>query len=891
MMGFWVWFTRFSLSLRYRVRVVGLEEVRRRGTRGILFLPNHPALIDPVILLSRLWPVFRTRALADKQQIDRFLIRYLARKLDVLPIEESSRGVYAPEEIRNALGECLQALRRGENLILYPSGHTYRSRLEDLGGNSAVERILKELPDVRVVLIRTRGLWGSRFSWAWGCEPSVGRTLRFGALRLLASLGFFAPRREVTIELVEPDDLPRRAEKHVLNRYLENFYNADAPYNTYVPYTPWERSRTRVVPEPPAKNLEGNPADVPPATRSLVYDFLRALTGVESFTDKDRLAHDLGMDSMAGMALLAWLQTEFGAAPSDYSSLRTVGDVCLCAAGAAVSTQAAKLTPPPPAWFAHGTTPRRPEGLANLTIPQAFLAQARRAPGSILLADQTSGARTNRELVTACLALRGALENLPGDRMGLMMPASVGAATLYLASLLAGKTPALVNWTTGPRNMLACLERVNVRTVLTSRTLVRRLEEQGIDFAAIRDRFVYVEDLREKLSRRTKLLAWLRGRWCWKSLDDNARRAPEIAAILFTSGSESQPKAVPLTHRNILTNVSDVYDCFRLYPTDSLLGILPPFHSFGLTTTVVLPLVLGLRTAYWPNPTDGATLGRMIETYSTTILVGTPTFLHGIVRASSPEQLRSLRLAVSGAEKCTDRVYETLRARCPNTIVLEGYGATECSPIISVNREDSPRRGTIGKILPSFEYVRVDPEAQGESAAPVEPGRPGMLLVRGPCVFGGYLHPDAPQPFVHFDGREWYCTGDVVVEDADGVLTFAGRLKRFVKIGGEMISLPAIESVLAECLAEESDDKPFLAVVAGGDEEYPEIVLFTTRPIAREKANYLLRSTGLSGLHNIRRVIQVNELPLLGTGKCDYRALQELLQQFPSPPPSYGGSQ
>lgn len=876
-MLFWLWFTRFSLSLRYRIRVIGLEAVRRRGTAGILFLPNHPALIDPVILLSKFWPVFHSRALADKHQIDRFLIRRLTRKLNVLPIEESLQGAYTPDEIQKAIAGCVEALRNGDSLILYPSGHTYRSRLEDLGGNSAVERILKELPDVRVVLVRTRGLWGSSFSWAPGRQPSVGRALKNGAKKLLASLGVFAPRREVTIELVEPDDLPRQADKHVLNRRLEEFYNAGAPPNTYVPYTPWERGRTRVMPEPAGASVEGDPSAVPEATRTLVYDFLRELTGVQSLADATRLAHDLGMDSMAGMELMAWLQSEFGAAPSDFSSLRTVGDVCLAACGQAVSVQPVKLTPPPTAWFSRGTAPQCPENLTEMTVPQAFLAQARRAPNRVVLADQASGARTNRDLVLACLVLRDVLKDLPGERLGVMMPSSLGAATLYLASLFAGKTPAMVNWTTGPRNMLACLDGVGVSRVLTSRLLVKRLEEQGVELEVIRNRFVFIEDVRQGLSRGAKIRAFVRSRVSWKVLDAAARQTPDIAAILFTSGSESQPKAVPLTHRNVLCNVADVNKCFTLTEKDSLLGILPPFHSFGLTTSVILPLTLGLKAAYWPNPTDGAAMGQMIDAYGTTILAGTPTFLHGIVRASSSGQLRTLRLVVSGAEKCTDRVYEALRARCPKTVVMEGYGTTECSPIISVNPEDAPRAGTIGKVLPSFEYVLVDPRREGENIPKVEQGQPGMLLVRGPCVFDGYLNPDAPQPFVPFEGKEWYRTGDIVVEAADGVLTFAGRLKRFVKIGGEMISLPAIEAVLAEQLVREDDDKPFLAVVATADEEYPEIVLFTTRPVGREDANGLLRRAGLSGLHNIRRVIEIEELPLLGTGKCDYRALQQRL--------------
>jgi len=180
-------------------------------------------------------------------------------------------------------------------------------------------------------------------------------------------------------------------------------------------------------------------------------------------------------------------------------------------------------------------------------------------------------------------------------------------------------------------------------------------------------------------------------------------------------------------------------------------------------------------------------------------------------------------------------------------------------------------------VLSSLEYALVDPDAADAEMRRVPPGREGMLLVRGPSVFAGYLNADAPCPFVSFEGENWYRTGDLVVADADGVLTFAGRRKRFVKIGGEMISLPAIEAVLAERLARDDDDGPILAVAATPEEEHPEIVLFTTRPITREQANEFLRAAGLSGLHNLRRVVRLEELPLLGTGKCDYRTLTQRL--------------
>ena len=270
-------------------------------------------------------------------------------------------------------------------------------------------------------------------------------------------------------------------------------------------------------------------------------------------------------------------------------------------------------------------------------------------------------------------------------------------------------------------------------------------------------------------------------------------------------------------------------------------------------------------------------LVRIAEAYKATLLIGTPTFLSGMVRASTAGQMASLRLAVAGGEKCPPRVYEALSAACPGLTVLEGYGVTETSPIISVNDPADPRPGTIGKVLASFEHAIVDVDT-GEGS---EPGRPGMLLVRGPSVFGGYLHYEGESPFVEFDGKPWYRTGDLVREEPDGVLVFSGRLKRFVKLGGEMISLPAVEEVLAERYAAEADEQegPVLAVEATPNEESPELVLFTTQRLEREEVNACIREAGLSALHNIRKVVQVEEIPVLGTGKTNYRELKAQLEE------------
>ncbi len=861
-----MWAARRILSLRYRIRLAGLDEVERRGRTAIVFLPEHPALIDPIIMLAVLYPRFAPRSVADEVQIDRPVIRTAAKLLGarVLPNLER-RGAEGLARMRSVLEETVEGVRAGENLLIYPAGHLKRTRFEEIGGASAVKEIVDSVPDARIVLVRQTGLWGSRFSRAsTGALPRVSEVVRSAVLAMIAHGVFFMTRREVEIEFVEPGDFPRHVDRLTQNRYLESFYNAKASPNTYVPYGFWERGRQRVAPEPSAARASSQ-ASVPPATRQIVLDHLAAIAGRPSVGLEERLGADLGLDSLATSELALWIEQEFGVGLQSAANLVTAGDAVLAAAGKGVAG-AGYLKPVGKRWF----RPRRRD-LTGLppgdNVLQVFLHQAAEGPSRVAIGDQTSGEKSYREMVTAIILLKPFIEELPGRYIGLMFPASVGAAVFYLAALAAGKTPVMVNWTTGSRHISHSLDLLGVERVLTARALLSRLDTLGIDLAAIRDRFLMVEDLRSRVSLGRKLGALIRGYASWRSLRVTP---PDHAVVLFTSGSESLPKAVPLTHINILTNVRDIPHMVPVRQDDVLVGMLPPFHSFGITVTVVLPLLLGIRTVYHPNPTEAGVLARIVEDYKATLLVGTPTFLAGIVRAAEPGQLASLRMAVTGAEKCPASLYETLESRWPQLRVIEGYGITECSPVVSANLYETPVAQSIGRLLPSLEGVVVSVETGGR----VRPGEPGILLVRGPSIFGGYLNYQGESPFVEFDGKTWYRTGDLVRQRDDGALFFEGRLKRFVKIGGEMISLPAIEAALLARYGSEDDEGPPLAVEALGDETDPEIAVFTRLNLSRADVNDTLRRDGFSPLYHVRRVIRVDSVPVLGTGKTDYRALK-----------------
>lgn len=860
------------LRLRYRIHREGGLPPAGQGRGGILFLAAHPSLVDPFLLISELHPRFAPTLVAGRDHAAPAPLRWLARLLGARALPDPMQHGAACREMLNAeLMTLARALTQGRNLLLFPGGRLARQKTEDLADNSVVEAILRQAPGTRVVVVRLAGFWGSRFSAASGKRPALGLELLKSLGHLWANALFFMPRREVGLVFEEMEALPLSAGRAAVNQAVEAVLNRDATPRTFVPYLVWKDHAPRTLPEPPKPRIDGNPRNVPPQVREAVRKHLQGLTGRNDIQESQTLVGDLGLDVLDHRELEVWIQRAYGYVCSDPASIQTVADVQLAATGAAVSLRQGELKAVPHAWF-HSRTDLPIDMPHGDTIPEVFLKQAKRDPRRVVLADQMGGVKTYRDVLTAILVLKPIFEALEGSHVGLMLPASGGASILYLALLFAGKTPVLVNWTAGSRSMAYGLDLVGVKHVVSVSTLVSRLDAQGVDLSTVKDRLLLLDEVGKKIGLPAKLAAAFRARFNWASLLE--AKPPEVAAVLFTSGSESHPKAVPLTHGNILANIRDAAQALNFKDDERVMGCLPPFHAFGLTTTTILPPLLGLRVVYHPNPTEGRMLARIIEAYHATLLVGTPTFLGGILRTAEDRHLESLRIVVSGAEKCPEQVYATLARRWPKTTVLEGYGITECSPVVSVNREDDPRTGSIGKPLLSVEWALVDLE----TGRRVEQGQPGMLLVRGPSVFSGYLNQNVESPFETFEGRQWYRTGDLVYQDR-GVLVFSGRLKRFVKLGGEMVSLPAIEEALSRRFQSDEETEPLLAVESSPEDLNPDLVLFSVAGIARDEANAVIRAAGLSSLHNIRMVRQIDQIPTLGTGKTDYRALKALLAE------------
>jgi long-chain-fatty-acid--[acyl-carrier-protein] ligase len=424
----------------------------------------------------------------------------------------------------------------------------------------------------------------------------------------------------------------------------------------------------------------------------------------------------------------------------------------------------------------------------------------------------------------------------------------------------------LLNWTTGPANMAHAVKTLGIRYVITSKKLIDRL---GIQIEGAE--YLFLEDVRAGISKleaaMTLLSTYVLPGRLLHGLPRPNMDAP--AVVLFTSGSESTPKAVPLSHRNLVTNVRASLTRLDATRNDVLLGFLPPFHSFGLLANVLAPVLAGIRVAHYPDPTDAAGLVRTVAAYKTTIVVTTPTFLSYMFGVAGPQDLASLRVIVTGAEKCPEALFERAKQMAPHAFIMEGYGITECSPVVAGNVRDKLKPGSVGPPVTDVETCVVDPD----SHQPLPSGATGMLLVRGPSIFNGYLNYDGPDPFTEVNGKRWYVTGDLVRLDEDGYIYFCGRLKRFLKIGGEMVSLPALEEPLSR-LYPPTEDGPQVAV-EGVDAPARWIVLLTVPDISLKQANDILAQAGLRGVMRLDAVERVAAIPVLGTGKTDYKVLRK----------------
>ncbi len=466
-------------------------------------------------------------------------------------------------------------------------------------------------------------------------------------------------------------------------------------------------------------------------------------------------------------------------------------------------------------------------------------------------------------LITRSLIIGNALKNMTetNENIGLLLPNSSKTLCVLLGLSIHQRVPAMLNYSTGSAGMIAACQIANVKTVLSSRRFIdlAHLENEA-DLLKEHVNIIYLEELAQQITTSDKL----RGAWQNKTARSwykNKADANAPAVILFTSGSEGTPKGVVLSHANILSNHQQVAARINFNPKDVVLNFLPMFHSFGFTIGTLLPVLNGMKTFFYPTPLHFSIIPEIAYETSATIMFGTNTFLSAYGKKAHPYDFYNLRYVVAGAEKLQENTRELWQDKF-GIRILEGYGATETSPVVSVNTPMDYKAGSVGRILPHINY-RLEPVDGIEEA--------GRLHVQGPSIMLGYLLSTSAgvlQPTESIYGKGWYDTGDIVHVDDDGFLSIRGRSKRFAKVGGEMVSLTVVEQLAMKAWENANHAAISLPDIKKGE----QIILITTQKQATV-SELSKSSTGVTAINLPKKILFVDAIPVMTTGKTDYVAL------------------
>lgn len=502
-----------------------------------------------------------------------------------------------------------------------------------------------------------------------------------------------------------------------------------------------------------------------------------------------------------------------------------------------------------------------------MLLHQQFVRMAKKHAGKFAIIDKTTekSVTYSRALIGA-LILSSKFKKYETGFIGIMIPTSAGCALATVGALMSGRIPVMINYSTGAEaNAKYAQKKCKFRTIITSKAL---LEKIG---CPVIDGMVLIEDIMESVSTFDKIKAALTTKLPINMILNTIHKGDEndTIAILFTSGSEKDPKAVQLSHRNIASNIENFGNYIQISDSDILLANLVFFHIFGLTVNLWVSFYYGMTMVTYANPLDFQTVSKIAREEKPTIMVGTPSFFWGYLQKSEPGDFKSLRLMVAGADKCPDALREGYLKKHGVTL-LEGYGATETSPVISVNSHEFNRPGSTGKVIPGVQ-VKLENFETGEEC---KTGEVGKILVKGDLVMKGYY--DDPELTAEAMKDGWYNTGDMGYFDADGYLWHAGRFKRFAKVGGEMVSLVKVENTLEKhlpmgvscCVVEVSDEIRGASIIA-------------TVSIEVNKAE-ILKKMG-DELPNIalpKQFIVIKDLPMMSTGKIDFRSVTRIVQEI-----------
>lgn len=522
-----------------------------------------------------------------------------------------------------------------------------------------------------------------------------------------------------------------------------------------------------------------------------------------------------------------------------------------------------------------------------------WIDRAKENLSKLCIADSTGKELTNFKFISAVLIFARKLwRRLRADEnVAVLLPSSAAGAIANMTLFVLGKKIINLNYTSSKQTMDLSIKKADVKTVITSRTFLERLKLKNFDFEdVVAHRAIFLEDLGAGISKKDKLLAafcaLVLPAWLLKLLYFKKTSISDTATIIFSSGSEGEPKGIELTHKNLVANIKQTIDLLNFRKDDTMINSLPIFHSFGMTVTMFLPLCEGVTAISIPDPTDSGTIGKMVAKYKGSIFFGTSTFFRLYTRSKklTPLMLGSVRMAIAGAEKLRPDVRRDFKVKF-GIDIFEGYGTTETAPVVAVNMPSAldatfdelvfNKEGTVGLPIPGTIVKIVDPDTKAELAV----GQDGMIIIGGAQVMKGYYKDPqkTSEAILTLDGIRYYKSGDKGHIDEDGFISITDRYSRFAKIGGEMISLGSTEEELAKIFGEEID---FVAVNVADAKKGETIVLLYTGELGSEDLASRVKASAMIPLMQPSAYFRVDELPKLGSGKSDFAKAKKLATEL-----------
>lgn len=885
-----LFFVRKILSLRYRVRLAWEENLVNNGP--VLLLPNHVALIDPRILVSFLWDYIKVSPVASEKYYSVPVLKQIMDLLWTVPIWDMWAWA-DPEEVKKVFSRVVEELKKDKNILIYPSWQIYRQWYESIKWKQSVYTISQDMPwNTKILWIKIRGLWWSIWSKAWDDSKTwFWKAYLKSVFYVFANFIFFVPKREVNIEIVDITkqiDTYKKLSLNEFNSYLEHFYNEDweEKINYIKHYFYFNDVKNKIEPDiisgSEKELLSTNHYDLSDISDDIKEKIIKKVSvikelDISKINDNSNLVLDLFFDSLDLAEIKSYVQSNFpGSSNPPITSLKTLGDLYVMAVWKSKNEEKLKECN----WWDDKNSKSKVNKLilesiksnksdSILTLRKKNFSKNK---SDKFVWDNILWMQTKMDFILKAYFISQKIKKIKGDYVGIMMPAVSWASLLIISTYLAWKTPVMFNWTLWKQAFDHCVSFSKVDKIISVSSFFDRVKNDFLESYERDNKFVFLEDLLKTWTKVEKINALL------KSIFMPIPKLWDSWVILFTSGSESLPKAVLLTHENLIENIKWALSVFELKQDDRLLWFLPPFHSFWFTINTIMPLISWMQVVYTPDPNDSRTILNIISHTKPTALSATPTFLKMIMSGAKKWDLDSLRYAVVGAEKCTEAIFSKFKELCPNWKILEWYGITECSPVISINPIDSFKPWSVWKVIPNLDCKIIDLEKSLDSKKEFRElwvWEEWMIYVSGSSIFTWYLDKNLDNPFEEIDSKKYYKTWDLWKLDKDGFLTITWRLKRFVKIAWEMISLPFIEWILLEKYSSENELK--IAIEALERDSQTKIVLFSLDHLELEEVNDYLRKRGVSNLVKISEVIKIESIPVLWTGKTDYKELKKMI--------------